>query len=275
MTALTRRDLLRTFVAGGVAALGCGDRPRFGGYAMSLQTWTFRMFDVDEALDMVQMLGLTHVELGSNHFNSQATPAQIAEMRDKLDARGLTCFTAGTEPFTADHDDNRRVFEFAAALGLRTILADPPPDSFDSLDRLVAEYDIRVGIHNHGPGFRYVTPDDVLRSVDGRDRRIGAVVDTGHFLRAGVDPAAALIALTGRVFGLHLKDVRGAGADAPDVVVGDGDLDLERLLAAMADSQLTHETLVSLEHEANPDDPYDDVAKALARIDRAARSRPQ
>src|SRR5262249_17566009 len=46
---------------------------------------------------------------------------------------------------------NRRKFEFARALGVRYLSADPSPDSFDSLDMLVAEYNIGIAIHPHGP----------------------------------------------------------------------------------------------------------------------------
>ena len=53
--------------------------------------------------------------------------------------------------FTKDHDENKKIFEFGKALGLKAFSADPDPDSFDSLDKLCEEYKIAIAIHPHGP----------------------------------------------------------------------------------------------------------------------------
>ena len=43
--------------------------------------------------------------------------------------------------------------------------ANPHPYSFDSLDELVAEDDIRICIHNHGHGSSYDKIGEVLNAV--------------------------------------------------------------------------------------------------------------
>src|SRR5438094_10241 len=77
---------------------------------------------------------------------------------------------------------NRRLFELGRALGVRYLSADPDPDSFDSLDRLVREFDIAIAIHPHGPEgprdnrrlHRWYSAEVIMRAVRDHDRRIGS-----------------------------------------------------------------------------------------------------
>lgn len=276
---MRRRRFLQTLGAAAGAALGlagCGDNApgRFGPFTMAIQSWTFRLMPVEAALASVASLGVTRVELSpqASHFGFPATAEQIAAMRALLAQHGLDCVTSGLEPVSADHEQNRAVFEYARALGLRTIMVDPAPDALDSLDALAREYDVRVGIHNHGPGSRYSQIADVAAALAGRDRRVGCVVDTGHYTRAGEDPIAALRRFAGRVFGVHLKDVAAANPAAPDTVLGEGVVDLAGVFAALGEIDFPGDASLSLEYEANPEAPYDDVIVCLDNAARAARA---
>jgi sugar phosphate isomerase/epimerase len=271
-----RRDALRTLGSGllaWLAAPAChGGSERFGGFTMAVQSWTFRNFTVDQALEFTARLGVTRVELSPQayHFGFPATDAQIDAMRAKLAGRGLDCVTSGLEPVTGDAAMNRAVFEYARRLGLRNLMVDAPPEVLATLDDLVAEFDIRIGVHNHGPGTRYSTIEDMRAALDGRERRIGTIVDTGHYTRAGVDPVDAFHAFAGRVYGVHLKDVAAKNPAAPDTILGEGVLDLPGVFRALRDIGLPPDASLSLEYEANPAAPYDDVVTALANADRAA-----
>ncbi len=56
------------------------------------------------------------------------------------------------------------------------------------LKSLVKEYNIRVAIHNHGPGDKnFPTPQSVLDAVKGLDPRVGFCIDIGHATLSGVD----------------------------------------------------------------------------------------
>jgi inosose dehydratase len=265
-----RRDLLKA-----LGLLGaCGDNiGSYGGLRMAIQSWTFRAFPLDQALDMIASTGVTRVELsgGAGHFGFPATDDQIMDVHTRIAARGLDCTTSGLEPVSGDAAMNRAVFEYARKLGLRQIMVDPPPESLDSLDQLVAEFDIRIAIPNHGPGSRYSSIAEVRAAQDGRDRRIGTVIDTGHYTRAGVDPVDALEAFSGRVYGLHIKDVVAAEPGAADTIVGEGVVDFVAIFRALRNVSIPHDASVSLEYEANPADPYADVLICLAGVERASR----
>ncbi len=155
----SRRRFLGLAAAGaGVALFGRAARLHaaddYGGFAMGLQTYTLRGFPVDKALDLAKELGVTTLEFGNNHINPNASEAEIDSVKVKAKSLGLVSLAHGVSPFTKDHEANRKIFEFGKRLGVRTLSADPHEDAFDSLDKLVAEYDIRIAIHNHGPGAR-------------------------------------------------------------------------------------------------------------------------
>ncbi len=154
----SRRKFLGT-AAGTAAAIGTGRFLRaadkastpYGGFNMGLQSYTLRSFDVDRALDEINKLGLHGVELFNAHFSVDSSDADIAAMKSKTKALGIEMMGHGVNPFTADHEANRRWFEFAKKAGIKNLSADPHEDAFDSLDKLCEEYQIRIAIHNHGP----------------------------------------------------------------------------------------------------------------------------
>src|SRR6056297_253721 len=144
---------------------------RFNGWPIGIQSYSLRAFDFDQAIRHMQGLGLHYVECYSKHVPVNATDEQLARIKQKLESAGVQMTSHGVNGFTSDHDANRKVFDFARRAGLKNITANPRPDSFDSLDKLVAEYDIRVCIHNHGPGSLYDSIDDVVVAIKDHDKR--------------------------------------------------------------------------------------------------------
>ena len=94
---------------------------------------------------------------------------QLLTRRSFLNQSGLSLGAAALATLLSDEAGARKVFEFAKKLGIRTITANPQPDAetLASLERLVAEYDMRIAIHNHGPGARYDKIADVLKAIKG------------------------------------------------------------------------------------------------------------
>jgi sugar phosphate isomerase/epimerase len=163
----TRRSFLAAAAAAPLA-LGLARRAAaagqetYGGFLMGIQSYTLRNFPIDQVLAHVHDLGLKSIELFDAHFPHRSTAEQIAAMREKTRTLGIQMLGHGVNGFSRDHEANRRYFEFAKAAGIRNISADPSEDAFDSLDKLVAEFDVRIAIHNHGPGARYDKVADVL-----------------------------------------------------------------------------------------------------------------
>jgi sugar phosphate isomerase/epimerase len=278
---ISRRRFL-TSSAAGIALMslqsGCAStqttssRGRFGPFRFGIQAHGLRNFPIDEAIRIIHDdLQLHWVEFSRKHLPVEATGQEIQRIRALLDQSNITCNALGVHKFTADHDANRRVFDFARSMNVRNISANPSADSFDSLDKLVADYDIRIAIHNHGPGAPYDKVTDVTDAVTGRHPNIGACVDTGHFIRSAEDPIEAIYKLKGRIFGLHVKDVAEQTKKTHDVIIGAGFLDVVAMFKALKDVNFPTDGALSLEFEGNPDDPVAEIKQCLAVAAKAAQ----
>lgn len=268
---LNRRDFLRA----GALATAALALPRIGfsaddpylGLKMGLQSYSLRAFDVHKALEMTKQLGLKYWEAYPNHVPMGAVPKHIETQKEILSKAGVTLFSYGVLGFDTNETAAREKFDFAKAMGIKSLSADPNPDkgTFDLLDKLVAEYDVAIAIHNHGPGHRYNKISDVEMVVKDRHPKIGACVDTGHYLRSDEDPVEAVNRLGKRVFGVHLKDVKSLpGGQKQFKIAGEGDLKVTELLKAL--KALKYEYCVAVEYEENEKNPLPDIEACLKHV---------
>ena len=287
-TACTRRDVLRGGLALAASALvpGWAARAaeplalRYGGFTMGIQSFTLRKLPLLPMLDAVQRLGLSAVELipetkllfyeFGSHFPETEDAAEIARVHEALAARGIRLTASGVHG-VADEAAARRLFAFAKAARIPLLTIMPDDEALDALDRLCAEHpEVRLGIHNHGPHFRYDKIADVEAALAGRHPNFGACVDAGHFIRSGEDPVEAVRRLGPRVLGVHLKDFRGEGFFAEGCILGDGKLDLDGFFRALRAVGFGPDRSLSLEYEEHPDDPIPDVEACLRAASAAA-----
>lgn len=275
MTRISRRHLLK---AGAFGAAACtigwprstrADSP--SGFVLGIQSYSLRSFPVDKALADIQELDLHAVEFFGGHFPLDSNQQRIDEMTSKLAKLKIKPMAHGVNGFGKDHDANRRIFEFAKKAGIRNISADPSADAFDSLDKLVEEFNIRIAIHNHGPGARYDKVDDVLKAVQGRHKHIGACADLGHYIRSGEDPVEVIRRLQGRLYGIHLKDFDAPKKDAKGVILGKGRLDVVEVFKALKKVDFPADGALSIEYEEHADNPMPDLRECVAIAREAER----
>jgi sugar phosphate isomerase/epimerase len=284
---LSRRHFLRSAATASVGLAGLtalhADEPQpanneYGGFTVGVQSYTFRNFNLEQALQRIRDLGLHSVELYRGHVPTTSTPEQIRAVRTLCQRYDITPIAFGVERFTSNHEQNRQLFEFGRALGIRTFSADPDPDSFNSLDRLVEEFNINIAIHPHGPQgqrlHRWYSAEEIMNAVRNHNRRIGSCLDTGHLIRSAqppfnrdLDPAQQVRVMGARNFGLHLKD--HDNQQRRDVVFGQGSLNVLAVLRALRGVNFTG--YLSIEYEANPDNPSPDVQACLQVLRGAVR----
>lgn len=275
---LTRREMLAAgLAAAGSLALGrvapAAPSPGgpYGPFKLGLQSYSLRGLkvggksDLDKALAATKELGLHYWESYPAHVPTIVDAAEVAKYKRKAESSGVTIIGYGVVHFSKDHDVNRKFFEFAKELGVGYLSADPDPDSFKSLDKLVEEFDVAVGIHNHGPGHRYALIDTIAAAIKDHHPKIGCCVDTGHFLRSKEDPVRAVEVFGKRTFGVHLKDVKGA---EHFTILGKGDLRTADLFKALA--KLKYDYCLALEYEESEANPIADLHACLAAAREAA-----
>jgi inosose dehydratase len=238
---------------------------------LGIQLYSLRGFPVEKALEHAKKLGFEQVEFFSGMLPLEASAKQIDAMKERVAKLGMTISAHGVNPFGKDAAANRKTFEFAKALGIRNITADPDPESFDSLNDLVQEFDIRIAIHNHGPRHRYNKAVDVLQAIEGRDERIGACADLGHYIRSGEQATDVIRLLKGRLYGIHLKDFAEMKADAKGVILGKGHLNVPAVFDALVKVGFPADGAMSLEYEENPQDPIADIRECVAVAKKALK----
>jgi len=199
-----------------------GDLPdelKVGGFLLGPQAWSFRLFTFFEAVDKAKEAGCKVIEAfpgqilsptDSVQFNHNAAPEIWAKAQQKLESAGVRLVNYGVVNWQ-DKAEARKVFEFAKKMNIPAITTEPhdnSPEMVDLIEQLAKEFDIKVGFHNHPkrpdqPEYKWWDPNFVAERVKGRDKRLGAAADTGHWLRSGVRPIDGLKVLEGRIISVH------------------------------------------------------------------------
>lgn len=282
---VTRRSFIKTGIIAGVSGHALGNWENssaqvaqadpYLGYVMGVASYGFRYFTTEEAVAMVRGLGLSSMSMWPDFARSlgggktqkdielfEKNPKRWASIKTVLDKYNVTCSEYGVSRFGPDINENRKTFEFCKQNGIKTIAGYPSADAFDNLDKLVEEYKITIGIHNHGKEDKlYGKISQVEAAIKNHSPLIGACVDVGHFVKAGDDPVAAIKTFGKRIYGAHLKDLDKKGEQA---IVGEGTLDTPGILAALQEAGF--EGAFNLEYEANPEAVLPPIVASLENI---------
>ncbi len=270
---LNRRQFLQSSVLGSVALAGLDVPSLFGqgandpyrGLKMGVASYSLRKFTLDEAIGMTRELGLKYICLKDVHLPLKTTTAQRQEARKKIDAAGLVLLGGGVIYMKNQEDDIRNVFNYAKDAGMPTIVCSPHPDALDTVEKMVKEFNIRIAIHNHGPGDKtYPSPLDALKLVKDRDNRMGICIDVGHTVRIGADAVACIKECGPRLYDFHMKDVSAATPKGTEVTIGKGVIDIPAVLKALLEVKFAGH--LALEYEPSADAPMPGMKESLAYL---------
>jgi type 1 glutamine amidotransferase/sugar phosphate isomerase/epimerase len=195
-----------------------------------------------DAVDGAAALGLVYLGSGSGQTVSPANPQRFGPhlsddelrlIRLKLDDAGVRLLTYHLDRLPTTAPAARQLFLFGQKLGVEAFLGEAAPEALDMLERCCDEYDIRLGLTRLG-GNDSLSPRAVLRACRGRSRRLGAAVDTGDWLRSGIDPVRAVRVLRERLVTLQLQDRAARGPGNLKVPWGTGAGRIEPVLKEIA-----------------------------------------
>jgi sugar phosphate isomerase/epimerase len=230
---------------------------------LGIASYTFRKFDQAQLIDFMKQLKTPYLNLKDVHL--PMTPVdQIAPRAAEYRAAGLTLTAAGTITFAKDEDEDIRAkFDYCKAAGISLIVGAPTPAVLPRLERFIKQYNIRVGIHNHGPEDKeFPSPLDVLAAVKNMDPRIGCCIDVGHTMRTGTDVVEAIRKAGPRLFDIHMKDLAESKVKESQVAVGQGVMPVREIFKTLID--MRYAGFVDLEYEIFPDDPLPGVLQSFA-----------
>ena len=247
------------------------DSVKINGFAVGCQAYTFNRFSVFEAIDKTKATGSKVIELFPGQklspeqpdvkFSHDAPKEVWEKVAAKAKEAGLMPIAYGVVGLPKDEAKSRQVFEFAKFMGIRVINTESV-DAIDTIEKLVKEYDIKVGFHDHpmrpnDPGYKLWDPNYVLALVKDRDIRIGACADTGHWVRSNLKPVDCIRILKGRIVSSHLKDLHAPLPSGHDVTWGTGVSDVPGILAEYKAQGF--EGPISVEYEYNWDNNVEDA----------------
>jgi len=255
------------------------------GWRLGVTMWGLHEYTLMEGIDKTRQLGLSYVgglsfQKVSEHipknFDCNLTDAELEQVRLKMDAAGLrmpTCFYAA---IPGDEAGCRKVFEFGRKMGIETFISEPPPESLDMIERFCDEYDIKLGIHNHGPDQSpvYWQPEGILKVCRGRSKRIGACPDTGYWIRAGIDPIEAVRQLGDRLITIQPHDLNELTAEGHDVPWGTGKAEFQKLFQEIHRLGI-RPTLIGLEYSYDYSDNMPEMAECVEFFNRINVDTPQ
>jgi len=275
----SRRDLLKTMaLAATGASLGAiaskspaqerlrrsapSTRDPFHGLKAGVASYSLRGLKLDAVIKGIQRVDLKYASIKDIHLPLASTTEQRRAVAQQFRDAGITPISCGVVTMKNDEADVRNAFEYARDIGVPVMVCSPDLLSFHILDKMVKEFDIRLAIHNHGPGDkRFPSPYDALKAAETFDPRIGLCIDVGHTAKAGVDPAEAIRKCKDRLYDVHLKDVSKVQQQGPEVELGRGEMDVRSMLQALLDVGFAGH--LGFEHEKDAKDPLPGLAESV------------
>jgi len=253
------------------------EEAKVNGFAIGCQAYSFNRFTLFEAIEKSEQTGGKTIEFYPRQklskeepnvvFNHDASDETIQKVKDKLAKHKLIPVNYGVVA-GKDEAEWRKIFEFAKKMNLYGITTEDTKH-IDIIEKLVKEFDIRVGYHEHAkkendPSYKVWDPNYILELTKGRDSRIGSCADTGHWATSGLKPLDCIKLLKGRIISLHLKERPEIGKHLPDTIYGTGVSEIGKILDELKAQGFSGH--ISIEYENNWDNSVPDIAQCIGFV---------
>lgn len=231
---------------------------------LGLASYSLREFTQAKTIAMAKRAGLNYMCFKSMHLPLSSTVQELKTGAKKVSDAGLTLYGGGVI-YMKNKSEVDQAFEYAKNAGMSVIVGVPDHNLLGYTNDKIKKYDIKVAIHNHGPGDdQYPSPESVYEKIKDLDPRFGLCMDIGHTERIGVDPTQAGEKYFSRLFDIHLKDVDKAAEDGKTVEVGRGVIDIPKFLAMLVENG--YQGVVSIEYEKDAQDPMPGLSESVGYI---------
>ena len=271
-----RRSFIKKSTAGiiGIAALGIPEivqaskldnkKETKPAVMLGVASYTLRNFSMEEALDMTIRCGLNRITLKSMHLPLDSSKEAIQKAVRVCKEKGVELYGGGVI-YMKSKEEVDQAFEYAKTAEMKMIVGVPNHDLLEYVEQKVKQYDIKLAIHNHGPGDKlYPSAESAYVRIKNMDKRMGLCIDIGHTKRIHRDPEQDVKEFFDRVFDIHLKDVTKAEADGKTCIIGRGVIDFPAFLKEVV--KLEYKGTLALEYEAEGDDPLPGMAESIGYV---------
>lgn len=232
---------------------------------LGVASYTLRKFSQEKALDMTLRCGVNRITFKSMHLPLDSGQVSIKAALELCRKKGVTLYGGGVITMRTKEDADQ-AFDYARAAGMEMIIGDPAYEMLEYIEGKVKEYNIKLAIHNHGPGDHQLYPSavDAYERIKHMDKRMGLCLDIGHTKRINRDPESDLKECFDRVFDIHIKDVTAASEEGETAIIGRGVIDIVSFLKTVID--LNYTGTLALEYEADENDPLPGMMESLGYL---------
>ena len=228
---------------------------------LGIAGYSFIKLSVDDAITITRKTGITEISIKDKHIPLNATKEEILVIVEKFKKNRINIYAVGMITMKTEQDIDR-AFDYAKNIGVDMIIASPDIPLLKYLEKKVVENNIKIAIHNGGPEDKwYPTPKAVFDNIKNYDNRIRLCFDTGHAQRAGINPIEAYNQYADKVLDIHVKDVEAAKADAQEVELGRGIIDIPALVSSLYKQRYSGRC--SIEYQKNLDEPLEGIAESV------------
>lgn len=236
---------------------------------LAIQSWCYRHWkSLADVLTQLKSTGVTAMELCGAHANF-TDPTTWPAVVDLCKKSGVELVAIGVEKLSGDLSIDRTRFEFCRAAGIGHMSMTFAPelmfDGLRNIERLAEQYDIQLGIHNHG-GYDWLGNPTILKYLfDRTGERIGLYLDTAWAFDAKQNASQMVEQFAKRLKGIHIKDfVYDRARKFSDVVIGTGNLDLPALVKSLG--QIEFAGPMVIEYEGDIENPVPALKSCVEAI---------
>lgn len=233
-------------------------------FKLGVASYSLRSFSQLEALDMTLRCGINRISFKSMHLPLDSDKETILKAVALCKEKGITLYGGGVI-YMKTKEEVDQAFEYAKAAGMEMIIGVPNHELLEYVEGKVTKYNIKLAIHNHGPGdLLYPSAESAYVKIKNMDKRMGLCIDIGHTKRIGRDPEQDVKDFFDRVFDVHIKDVTKAETDGQTCIIGRGVINFPSFLKAVI--KLGYKGTLSLEYEAEGKDPLPGMMESFGYV---------
>lgn len=233
-------------------------------FKLGLASYTFRNFSLDDTIKWAKQLGLYGLSLKNMHMPLDASPEDLKKIAAKVNGAGLKLYGAGVI-YMKTAKEVEDTFAYASNAGLEMIVGVPNHEFLPLVNEQVNKYNIKLAIHNHGPGDTlYHSPTDVYDKIKNLDKRIGLCIDVGHVQRIAQDPVVMIEKYKDRLYDMHMKDVDKNTDTGVPVEIGHGIIDIPKIIKTL--KKINYSGNVAFEYEKDGDAPLAGLAESVGYV---------
>jgi sugar phosphate isomerase/epimerase len=219
---------------------------------------------MEEALDMCLRCDLHRITFKSMHLPLDSSEETVKKAVALCKEKGIELYGAGVV-YMKSKAEVDQAFRYAQTAEMEMIVGVPNHELLAYVESKVKETNIKLAIHNHGPGDKlYPSAESAYVRIKDMDKRMGLCIDIGHTKRINRDPEQDVREFFDRVFDIHLKDVTKAAANGGTCIIGRGVIDFQKFLSSVV--AMGYQGTLALEYEAEGKDPLPGMAESIGYV---------